>query len=121
MSRSVCLSRFWKLDEEGMYLIVLNSAPDEDMMQKESHVTDHVTSSKTGNSATSSHDGRKVIAKKYIPFGCDIVLTIAPRKDAHDQDEHDETVESLIQCTMQVRGSTQSPAVTHSYSDYDIL
>lgn len=49
-----------------------------------------------------SQDNRKVIAKKYIPFGCDIVLTIAPRKDAHDDDDQDETAESLIQCTVQV-------------------
>jgi len=91
-----------------MYLIVLNSAPDENMMQKETSEsspkpTANATSTGGSNSSSWSQDTRKVIAKKYIPFGCDIVLTIAPRRDAHDEDDQDETViESLIQCTIQV-------------------
>ena len=91
-----------------MYLIVLNSAPDENMMQKESEASPKpatataATSSTSASTSSWNQDNRKVIAKKYIPFGCDIVLTIAPRKDAHDEDDQDETVESLIQCTIQV-------------------
>jgi len=90
-----------------MYLIVLNSAPDENMMQKETSESSPkptANATSTGGSSNSwSQDNRKVIAKKYIPFGCDIVLTIAPRTDAHDEDDQDETViESLIQCTIQV-------------------
>lgn len=108
VSRSVCLSRFWKLEDDGMYLIVLNSAPDEDLMQKDG---DDSHASNGTNNGVSEPENRSTIKKKYIPFGCDIVLTIAPRVDAHEMDEREEVVESLIQCTMQV--STRFKKIFH--------
>jgi hypothetical protein len=36
--RSLCLSRFWKLDEDGIYLIALNSTNPDILLNQQSEV-----------------------------------------------------------------------------------
>jgi hypothetical protein len=79
--RKLCLTRFWKKDDDGIYLIAFNNA---------SH-------NSFATSASFAHTPDKAIPEAKASV--DAVITVSPRKDRNVYD--DDVSESLICCTVQ--------------------
>lgn len=81
--------RFWKTDEEGIYLIALNSTVHYEEGDDDHNKEVQTTSRSTGNAS-----------KNSSPVSVDAVITISPRNDNTEFDNN--LKEALVKCTCQV-------------------
>ena len=95
-STKLCLNRFWKVDDDGTYLVSLNTIHQEDY-------------NKVAQKTSDGSNVRDFNPSSDIKF--DIVFTIAPRRDSTEYDS--DLMESLMSCTMQV--STNENAIKSTF------
>ena len=111
VTRRLCLSRFWKLDDDGIYLVTLNSTKYEDFPTS-------VDATSNSDSLVATNRKRKKGKEDTIPTSpsssagkganldttdtgptVNAVITVAPRKDHVEYD--DDLAEALVTVTVQ--------------------
>jgi hypothetical protein len=92
------LSRFWKLDDDGMYLITYNSV---DKLQMKDKYANESSGNNSDNTDNNNHNAKKIDeAKDESGISFNAVFTVAPRRD-HDEYDVD-ILEALVTCTLQI-------------------
>lgn len=104
--RQFCLHRFWKLDDDGTYLITctLTAHPEFPVVKPRAPVT-----------ATGTFEDKSAAKSAALPISVDTVITISPRKDA---DLYCEDVnECLVTCSVQTSSPTSNATAAKSSDD----
>lgn len=94
VQREMSLCRFWKLDDDGVYLITFNTVKSQDNLQEKQKGINPVAEKDKPSKSNEPHKTSKVGPS------FDAVITISPRRD-HDEYDADLPV-ALVVCTCQV-------------------
>jgi len=93
-SRTIYFNRFWKLDDDGIYLIALTSC--------DYNPNDDDKNDNNNNNASTNINGNDK-AKDFDP-AITAVMTVSPRRD--NAEYYDDLSISLVSCTCQVSSKT---------------
>jgi hypothetical protein len=108
-SRTIYFNRFWKLDDDGIYLIALTSCD----YKHDDNKND--IDNKNNNNNTNTNCYCKV--KEFDP-AITAVMTVSPRRD--NAEYYDDLSISLVSCTCQISSTTTWKKVSSSSSSYTI-
>lgn len=119
--RKLYFSRFWSLDDEGVYLVSL-CASHQPLSLPSSANSNNANNSTANNSSSSTVDYYpvKLDAKRRVYERCTaptihVLLTIAPRADFAEYAF--DVQDSIVSCAVQVSNDTQSTAPTANKGD----
>jgi len=113
--RTMCLSRFWQLDDDGVYLITFSSLKDDQFPASLSGDHIHVAVDNNNSSSSSSSSNTTTTTGTGINTGTPnftAVITVAPRHDVSHIDR--EIPECMVTCICQVTDSETSTSTTPS-------
>mgnify|MGYP006078818971 CR=1 FL=1 len=97
--RKLYLNRFWKLTDEGIYLVTLNGISVKDIAAQDQGNAISMIESKNGNDSMRDKQNQSFDPNHEQPL-FNAVITISPRKD---NDEYDDDVpEAMVTCVVQV-------------------
>ena len=111
-SRTIYFNRFWKLDDDGIYLIALTSCDykyDDNKNDIDNKNNSNINSNSNTDSNSNSNSNGKV--KEFDP-AITAVMTVSPRRD--NAEYYDDLSISLVSCTCQISSTTSWKKVSSS-------